>query len=718
MKLMRRMKLFKLNNKGLSLVELVCAIGILAMIGVGVAGFLMVSTRSFARNGGEINVQQEAQYATGIIENIIQDSTEAPVAIVDASGVTIGFSVKVQEDQYDVFIDRTDRVLKLTYTVSGGTPVTEIIATDINDFSYSCSGKKIDLNMKFDKGDRHYQTNNAASSRNGDTSTVGSDGSAIIRTAEEIVLEPNQEYDFSNPSITTVIGVPDPTVSVSLRTAGSDTNTQIIGKKLKIGKDETNSELLVDISTNARKADGTVAGKTTVKVYIRRVTGISVTGQLVSGEALKANAKYKVTARLTGTNLDKKVMLSSDTDYELYHPYNYDFVYKFFDQGAEVDYHDFADINAPVIPAIILSGEEATLEFTLKRDMPTFGAFTVTSGALHPDGNNGDPANTKFYNKSGQNYVDSRITGIYSISNHMYHYIAGSIERSTDQQQSQFTYRNNLLTYYRDKSGNTKSYASGMLWRYRLVIGEDDETHMRICGPWSDWMDNNGDRDDSVAINLRKEATGIFEPALKYEIQIKLYIKEVGKDVRVDGYVWPEADTPTAQYLIEDTIEPVSLFMQCTGSNSTTQFTREVKFGSEAAPMQFDNMVNYTLGWADSSLGKQYVGIDTNTNINSGLTYVIQKKTPSGWETKFTRVSGGQPLRVECRVGTNIVEESDKYVLKESGVYRILLEGDHIKTYRYDATKTNVNDRYILQERNLQFWNEGTGQGIYYFQVN
>lgn len=713
------MKLFKLNNKGLSLVELVCAIGILAMIGVGVAGFLAVSTRSFARNGGEINVQQEAQYATGIIENIIQDSTEAPVAIVDASGVTIGFSVKVQEDQYDVFIDRTDRVLKLTYTVSGGTPVTEIIATDINDFSYSCSGKKIDLNMKFDKGDRHYQTNNAASSRNGDTSTVGSDGSAIIRTAEEIVLEPNQEYDFSNPSITTVIGVPDPTVSVSLRTAGSDTNTQIIGKKLKIGKDETKSELLVDISTNARKADGTVAGKTTVKVYIRRVTGITVTGELVSGEALKANAKYKVTASLTGINLDKKVMLSSDTDYELYHPYNYDFVYQFFDQGTLVDYHDFADINAPVIPAIILSGEVATLDFTLKRDMPTFGAFTVTSGALHPDGR--DDTLGKNYNKSHEKYVDTRITGLYSISNHMYHYNAGSIERSTEQQQSEFTYRQNLLNYYTDKSKDpahpeipNREYMSAMEWRYRLVIGINEETGARIYAEWSPWMENRGDADDSYAINLRKEATGIFEPALMYELQIKLMVKD--KATRV--VVWPEATTPTDQYLIEDTVEPVSLFMQCNGSNSTTLFTREVKYGSESAPMTFSNNIDYTLGWSDTSLGKQYVGIDTNTNINNGLKYVIQKKTPTGWETKFSRVSGGQPLRVECRVGTNNAEQSDKFVLKESGVYRILLEGDHIKTYRYDASKANVDERYILQERDLQFWNEGTGQGIYYFQVN
>lgn len=705
-----------MNNKGLSLVELICAVAILALVGVGLAGFLSVSSKTFARSSNEIDVQQEAQYAAGIIENIIQDSTESPTPI-DDGGVTIGFSVKVKNDEYQVYIDRTNSVLKLTYSIAGGTPQTEILATNITDFTYSvdmstyASKKKMDLNFTFEKGGKHYKATNSATSRNGASFTVAGDGSAYLRTASEIVLEPNQVYDFSDPSVTTVIGATDPTISVSLRTAGTDSATQILGKSLVIGKNETASELTVDISTNAKKADGvTPAGKTSVKVYIRRVTGISVVGELISGEALKAGARYRVTASLTGINLDKKVLLSTDTDYELYHPFNYDFLYQFFDQGAPVtDYSPYVEIYAPVIPAVILSGEKATLEFKLLQDLPTFGAFSVTVGALHPDGSDGG---TLYYNKSHTKYVDTRITAIYSVSNHLYSYNAGSIERFTEQPQSQFTYRQNLLDYYQNKTG--LEYMSGMIWRYRPVLGYNDETGERICGPWSEWMDNRGDADDSYAINLRKEATSLFEPSMRYEMQIKLIVKEkVSKTV-----VWPEEDTPVDQYLIDDTIDPVSLYMKCIGSDSTTFFTREVKYGSEAAPMVFNNNTDYYLGWSDASLGRQHVGIDVNANIVNGLKYVVQKKTDSGWETKFTRVSGGGNLLIQCRVGGSDTEQSDKYVLKESGTYRILLEGNNIKTYIYDATKAAVNDRYIYQERDIRFWDEVTGQGVYYFKVN
>lgn len=711
----------EINNSGFSLVELICGISILALLGVGLVGFLSVSTRIFTRTSNEVNVQQEAQFAAGIIESIVQDSTEAPTEII-IGGVTSGFSITVKDNSYNVYIDRTNNQLMLSYVLEDGTSDTEVLATDISDFAYTydtstyASKKKIDLFFDFEQGSKHYRATNSASSRNGNKFTVSGEGAAIIKTSSEIVLEPNQEYDFSSPSATTVIGATNQEIRVSLiRGGGSDPTTRIDGKTLIIGKNETKPELTVKMETAATKADGTPAGTTTVKVYVRRVTGINVRGDLISGTALKSGAEYKVTAEVTGINLDKKVLLASDSDYETYHPYNYDFVFIYRDAGSVVSYDPYLEIDAPTNPYVTLAGTEATVVFRLKQDLPTFGAFSVVVGSLHPDGGNGAGV---YYNKSHTNYVDTRITGIYSVSNHMYSYVPGSIERSTDQRQSQFTYRDNLLTYYRGKSGNTKTYSSGMLWRYRVVIGEDDETHMRICGPWTDWLDNNGDRDNSVAINLRKEATGIFEPALKYEIQIKLYIKEEGKDVRVDGYVWPEEDTPTAQYLIEDTIEPVSLFMKCTENDSTTLFAREAKYGSEESPMIFNNYNDYKLSWCDESLGKRYVGIDTNTEIDNGLTRVIQKKTPAGWETKFTYINGNQPLLVECRVGTNNAEQSDKYVLKEAGLYRILLEGYQIKTYRYDASKANVDERYILERRNLQFWNEGTGQGIYYFQVN
>ncbi len=67
------------NNKGYSLTELLLAIFVLSIVMLGIAG-IMRSTSQFYRNGvQEVRVQEEAQLAVNLIEELVVDATSAPV---------------------------------------------------------------------------------------------------------------------------------------------------------------------------------------------------------------------------------------------------------------------------------------------------------------------------------------------------------------------------------------------------------------------------------------------------------------------------------------------------------------------------------------------------------------------------------------------------------------------------------------------------------------
>ena len=67
------------NNKGYSLTELLLAIFVLSIVMLGIAGILR-STSQFYRNGvQEVRVQEEAQLAVNLIEELVVDATSAPV---------------------------------------------------------------------------------------------------------------------------------------------------------------------------------------------------------------------------------------------------------------------------------------------------------------------------------------------------------------------------------------------------------------------------------------------------------------------------------------------------------------------------------------------------------------------------------------------------------------------------------------------------------------
>lgn len=65
----------KQENKGLSLIELVATMAIMAIVSTVVISFLVICIRHYEKVGNEVNLQRESQLAMNQIQELIIDAT-------------------------------------------------------------------------------------------------------------------------------------------------------------------------------------------------------------------------------------------------------------------------------------------------------------------------------------------------------------------------------------------------------------------------------------------------------------------------------------------------------------------------------------------------------------------------------------------------------------------------------------------------------------------
>lgn len=713
MKILKRMR--KLNNRGFSLVELICAIGIMTLIGASVAGIMSVSANTFSRNSAEADLQQEAQQLVNQIANIVQDSKDATYS----GGVfTIKCGVTV-EHIYKITHDASAMEVKYTEDTNPEQLMAEHIKELKPDVSEFDETGLIKLYVKLENGDKTFAGNYTVSSRNVPMDAELSAAKVLLLLEnEELILEPLESYNL----VATVTGTTsDNTVTWKL-TGNTDTATKIdnipgsTDKKIVIGKDEKASELTIVCRTNEKKDDGiTPKAQKSMTVHVRRVNKVNL--EEVSAASKPVNgAAYKLRATLEGNNLDKKPTMNTDKDWSYlatYDPRAIKWIYVY-----HVGSNKYCNGSSQLNNLISVSESGGEVNVRLKKDIGDGEFLEIIAIAKHPEGKQNNlyadagaviGATTENpYNKTGSKYDCCKET--YILFKSLYTPTDGGqgILRGADKP-DQGTINNDLLRALVDGKYGMNTYpGSGNIVRAHRFKAVQVDGEGKVIGDltnWTKWryVGSHGEHGDSV--NVRPPVTKSLECNQAYAIEIKISVIDGSGNV-----LWPFDDTKPEQYTISGIIKRVSVKVNipAVGETKIDSCVKTIKpdteiklIYNEVIGAHWDNYlkdhVKYYTEIFDEEAGDwrpvdKVSSVDTNGGSRSEAYYESHSQFPG---------MAGSPL----------------YTFKpfRRGHYRIKVRYEGVPRTRYNPGEDEYRDTTTWDEDGFD---EATGFGIYEFYVD
>lgn len=325
------------DQSGFTLVELLIAVTIMAIVIASVCGFIIVGSKSYASGNSDISVQQEAQLALNQMSDVLIDTTRSVnyAAYDDSGAATLGLKdaeftfepscksltiyngVSVQADDgtetveegngnknYQFYWDKAEETLfysEIDITEQNfpmpGEAGCVVLAEDVTEFSIDLTQVEekriVQIAMTFVNGNKEYKTSNNITIRN----KVGVNDAeipAINRSVElsvtpkevSVILEPGEEYHFSTPKVSGK-NVLDKSVVWSIEGSGSgdppaggataDGSSFIDTDNgiIRIASTESADSFKVVITTNAKDSKGDHASAA-VTVFVKRATAVNL----------------------------------------------------------------------------------------------------------------------------------------------------------------------------------------------------------------------------------------------------------------------------------------------------------------------------------------------------------------------------------------------------------------------------------------------------------
>lgn len=297
------------DNRGLSLIELICAIAILAIITGTVGGAMVVATRSYRTGTTEAALQQEAQFTANVIESLIIDATKE----VKWDGTTL--EIINEDNSYRIVYDGAEQTLRYTEYVGGvpQEPQNELLAEHVTGFSVDTSNwdsaRNIVLDINMENSTSKYFTSYNVTSRNNPNVAAGATLSAKIKCDTIVVLEPNEVFELpvsvTGASTTFSARVLDDTDNPTGKK--TDATAQADSVKITVGGEETggnDQELHMIVYTDRNGEDGNPLDSVDVRILIRRVREIKIQEVSITGDAGKENAVYTISVPKANFNYD------------------------------------------------------------------------------------------------------------------------------------------------------------------------------------------------------------------------------------------------------------------------------------------------------------------------------------------------------------------------------------------------------------------------------
>lgn len=705
--MMKWIKKFSQNQKGFSLVELLCAVAILSIVVVSVGTSMVVSARSYQRSNTELDLQQKSQITANLLTNLIIDADTITSPPADG---TSSNELKIVKDGVEYQISLSGNSLIYTTSTDSGT-----LAEDIKEFSIRrVKGNNVDFTLEVERGDRSFKSDYHVTPRNGENSgdggTTGTTKSILAEN--ELTLEPNQVYEDLNVQI---IGAPTDSYEIVGLSGNTDINTKVEPIDANTIKITVGSNEYGDVGDGGKfrfqikalKSDGSDDAEVSlfpVSVYVRRVTGISVSGSKTEGSRAKANSVYQVTAQTTGTNLPRVPGAWYDLDYVPTYPVTWELR----GEGLPGPVENYA--------VRLSSSGDATVPFynvKLLQDIPQGGAVKIVAVAKHPEGTVG----AEKTNKSGLPY--GTVVGEYVIK------AATDINRGESADRTPFSFGvgdlgvlpdyvrdtlywnklnngwesttdtkyNEIKTWYdsspadpwnelKNKFGNTHSYVE-----YRYILDEEKADESK-WSPWIPVLEYQG----GTPI-FRPAETVYFKPDKDYILQTRVTLTDT-YDTSI--IYWPLEDTPQQDYMKEYFVSKVEILLQCDAlgipkDSEGNNTVRNIQKG-----VMFNVMVSDVVGYSVNDFQKC-------------LRTIVQKKDGLGnWVeadlSEFDAVGGN---RSPGTAGTATIFNNARW--NTTGEYRILF---YMKDVPYcesvGAPQTTVD---------CPLYDETTGRGIIYLNV-
>ena len=347
------------DQAGFTLVELLIAVTIMAIVTASVCGFIIVGSKSYASGNSDISVQQEAQLALNQISDVLIDTTRsvnyaayddsgaATLGLKDAeftfepsgksltmfNGVSVvdsGGTETIEEGNgnknYLFYWDKADETLY--YSEIGITETSfpmpgengcVVLAERVKEFSADLTQveekRVVQISMTFTNGNKEYKTSNNITIRNkvgiNDVEIGPLDRRvelSVIPRELQIIIEPGETYHFSTPKVTGK-NVTDKSVTWSMAPGYSGGTVFIDAANgiIQIDVDEPAGTIQAMVTTNAVDSDGNHA-TATVLICIKRVTSVALSktsdeNTENTAEKVSSDKKFTVSSVVSGSQL-------------------------------------------------------------------------------------------------------------------------------------------------------------------------------------------------------------------------------------------------------------------------------------------------------------------------------------------------------------------------------------------------------------------------------
>lgn len=674
------MKLFskrrKGNNKGFSLVELVCAVAILGIVLTAVGSAMVASAQSYSKGTYEIDVQQEAQTTTNLIGNLIVDAVTAQVTVPDVN--TKVLEVNNGKTIYKITFDKNSGSLNYyEQDITTGAEATGLLAQNVTDFDVNLDDfeahNNAEVYLAVEKSERVYEATYNTTSRNGDSESTGVADEAKIIIEGDVVLEPGQSYEFP---ITVVGSASNKALSISNMTAvtGELADTTF-------GYSSTENKVWVNIGVNATGHftfnvatimtgdDGLPLATAQVNIKVRRVNAIASpmdtnndgyadNNALKTGVGYESGAVYRIEFDPVGDNFEKQFGKAFDMDYIDPQQLTYSI---YMNDGYNVNEY----VRELVKVTTATDTSNAYAEIQLLQDLPEGAEVHVKAISKHA---------TIGENKTGVAYAtvvrDVKIVKMFSPFT-----MNNDINRGNDDHGVEILFNED---YHRQLVAAYGSNYKRILTVYEAKV---DASGALVKDGYAFTMDAG--EQGGLRCAVRLEDSRKLRPDKAYIIECRIEFYDGAGNVK-----WPLATTDPALYRTEFPIPALSVVYNCGASNLGVP-------GNE-----------YPL-YKDSELTLVYAcnGLDL-TRYQNKVTWVAEVSDGFGG---YTVTTSGIDVRSRMKSEEDSIKGiGEMYMMfRQTGTYRLKA---YISNYEYlDYNGNPVTGTFSL--------NDGTSNGVLYVKV-